>query len=339
MSGSGGSVSDAPMQKTVDGQPHQLAYITPGEAQTLVNQGGKPTMTSEGIMAYPPEGNYGSGNSSNQGPAGGASSGGNYGGNQNTGGAGSNFSSGDNNREQASVNQYTRAKTEAAQVSSDDVYDAPDRDHYKDTQRKIKTTSGKVVDTTMSKEEYDKFNKELNEYYGTEDVKYEPYGRAGKGTVNLTFKEHYNNVITQNPALKYTPALAFLAAAGRNVGEYLTTDYGTYKYAGPGTDSGGLLGSGERTRVQNDREIMRNLAPDAPYIVSGLDQPDSSPAADFFANMNKNKNELFFQDQYDSAKAKMQGILGSPSPMRYLAVNESPFYNWLKDNSLDKGIL
>ena len=84
---------------------------------------------------------------------------------------------------------------------------------------------------------------------------------------------------------------------------------------------------------------MRNLAPDAPYIVSGIDRPDSSPAADFFANMNKNKNELFFQDQYDSAKAKMQGILGSPSPMRYLAVSESPFYNWLKDNSLDKGIL
>ncbi len=43
----------------------------------------------------------------------------------------------------------------------------------------------------MTKEQYDQFNKELNEYYGTENVKYEPYGRAGKGTVNLTFKEHY----------------------------------------------------------------------------------------------------------------------------------------------------
>ena len=239
----------------------------------------------------------------------------------------------------AGINPQTGKFESGGFADSDDEYDAPDKDHYKQTQRQIKTTSGKVVDTTMSKEEYDKFNKELNEYYGTEGVKYEPYGRAGKGTVNLTFKEHYNNVITQNPALKLSPVLAFLSAAGRNVNEYLTSDYGTYKYAGPGTDSGGLLGSGERTRVRNDREIMRNLAPDAPYIVSGLDQPDSSPAADFFANMNKNKNELFFQDQYDSAKVKMQGILGNPSPMRYLAVNESPFYNWLKDNSLDKGIL
>jgi hypothetical protein len=250
------------------------------------------------------------------------------------------YTGGDNARETKGAHmQYVRSRYQAAQVDAEDEYDAPDRDHYRDTQREIAQKSKDVVDTKMSKEQYEKFNEDLNKYYGTEDVKYEPYGRAGKGTVNLTFKEHYNNVITQNPALKASPVLAFLTAAGRNVGEYLTTDYGTYKYAGPGTDSGGLLGSGERTRMQNDREIMRNLAPDAPYIVSGMDRPDSSPAADFFANMNKNKNELFFQDQYDSAKAKMQGILGTPSPMRYLAVNESPFYNWLKDNSLDKGIL
>lgn len=239
----------------------------------------------------------------------------------------------------SSINPQTGKFESGGFVDSDDEYDAPDKDHFKQTQKEIAQKSKDVVDTKMSKEEYEQFNKDLNKYYGTKDVKYEPYGRAGKGTVNLTFKEHYNNVITQNPALKFSPVLAFLSAAGRNVGEYLTTDYGTYKYAGPGTDSGGLLGSGERTRMQNDREIMRNLAPDAPYIVSGLDQPDSSPAADFFANMNKNKHELFFQDQYDSAKAKMQGILGTPSPMRYLAVSESPFYNWLKDNSLDKGIL
>jgi hypothetical protein len=250
------------------------------------------------------------------------------------------YTGGDNARETKGAHmQYVRSRYQAAQVDAEDEYDAPDRDHYRDTQREIAQKSKDVVDTKMSKEQYEKFNEDLNKYYGTEDVKYEPYGRAGEGTVNLTFKEHYNNVITQNPALKASPVLAFLTAAGRNVGEYLTTDYGTYKYAGPGTDSGGLLGSGERTRMQNDREIMRNLAPDAPYIVSGMDRPDSSPAADFFANMNKNKNELFFQDQYDSAKAKMQGILGTPSPMRYLAVNESPFYNWLKDNSLDKGIL
>jgi hypothetical protein len=235
-------------------------------------------------------------------------------------------------------------KKKPIQVSSDDEYDVPDKDHYRQTQKDIATTNKELAkndqtDIKMSKEQYDLFNKNLNEYYGTENVKYEPYGRAGKGTVNLSFNEHYNNVITQNPALKFSPTLAFLTAAGRNVNEYLTSDYGTYKYAGPGTDSGGLLGSGKRTQQQTERQLMSNVAPDAPYIVSGLDKPDSSPAADFFAKINKNKNELFFQDQYDSAKAKMQGILGSPSPMRYLAISESPFYGWLKKNNLDKGIL
>ena len=53
MSGSGGSVSDAPTNKTVSGQRHHLAYITPDEVNTLVDQGGVPTMTNEGVMAYP----------------------------------------------------------------------------------------------------------------------------------------------------------------------------------------------------------------------------------------------------------------------------------------------
>ena len=54
MPSSGGSVSDAPVNKVVDGQDHQLSYITAGEANTLVNQGGVPTMTDSGVMAYPP---------------------------------------------------------------------------------------------------------------------------------------------------------------------------------------------------------------------------------------------------------------------------------------------
>ena len=48
-----------PMRK-IKGQDHMLAYITPGERDTLVDLGGQETMTPEGILAYPPEGNYGS---------------------------------------------------------------------------------------------------------------------------------------------------------------------------------------------------------------------------------------------------------------------------------------
>ena len=45
--------------KKIKGQPHLLAYITPGEAKTLENLGGQKTMTAEGIPAYPPWDNYG----------------------------------------------------------------------------------------------------------------------------------------------------------------------------------------------------------------------------------------------------------------------------------------
>jgi len=54
--------------KNIKGQPHMLAYITPGEAKTLENLGGQKTMTKEGIPAYPPSENYGGswGGSSNE---------------------------------------------------------------------------------------------------------------------------------------------------------------------------------------------------------------------------------------------------------------------------------
>jgi hypothetical protein len=235
-------------------------------------------------------------------------------------------------------------------VNSDDEYDEPDRDHYNQTQREIKATNRDLaksgqIDTKMTTEEYNKFNKELNDYYGTENEKYEPYGRAGKGTVNLSFKEHWDNLGMQSPALKFSPTLRFLAAAGRNVGEYLTSDYGTYKYAGPGTDSGGLLGSfggtgGTQVSTQ-DREIMRNIAPEAPYIVSGIAKPSNSPAANWFNNLGNTSTSGGFDlaTEYAAAKNAVSQTLNNRGPMGMLAVSDSPYYDWLKTKNLDRGIL
>lgn len=260
------------------------------------------------------------------------------------------YTSQDNVREQQrGDNQYYRARTQAAQVDAEDEYDAPDRDHFNQTQKEIRQKSKDVVDTTMSKEQYDQFNKEMNQYYGTENVKYEPYGRAGKGTVNLTFKEHFDNVGMQSPFTKYSPLARFLIASGRNAKEALTSDYGTYKYGGPGTDQGGLLGriggSGADISLgatQGQRDVMNELAPEAPYIVSGLTRPTNSPAANWYqslGNTNTSGFQFSFANELNAAKAKQKSILGTPSAVGYLAVNQSPFYDWLKTNSLDKGIL
>ena len=40
-----------------------------------------------------------------------------------------------------------------------------------------------------------------------------------------------------------------------------------------------------------------------------------------------------------TAKAKQLSILGKPSPYRWLAVSQSPYYDFLKRNNLDRGIL
>ena len=234
---------------------------------------------------------------------------------------------------------------ETGDVHSDDEYETPDKAHWKDTQKQIKQhTKGDHYDVKMSPEEYDKFNEDLNKYYGTKDVKYEPYGRAGKGTVNLSFKEHWDNLGHQSTLAKYSPIARFLMAAGRNVNEAFKSDYGTHRYGGPGTDQGGLLGrlggsGGPYQTTARDRDVMNQLAPDAPYIVSGTQRPPSSVAQNWFNNLGSGSGSLSFQAQYDAAKSKQQSILGKPSSYGWLAVNQSPFYNWLKENSLDKGIL
>ena len=249
----------------------------------------------------------------------------------------------------AGINPQTGKFESGGFVDSDDEYDTPDKDHYNQTQKEIAQKNRELAksgqyDTSMTKEEYDQFNKDLNKYYGTENVKYEPYGRAGKGTVNLTFKEHWDNIGKQTPALKFSPTLRFLAAAGRNIGEFLTSDYGTYKYAGPGTDSGGLLGGGgdNRTQTQRDSDAMKAIAPEAPYIVSGTTRPTNSPAANWYQSLGQTNTSGFtfsFANELAAAKAKQASILGNPSPIGQLAVSNSPFYNWLKERSLDKGIL
>ena len=235
-------------------------------------------------------------------------------------------------------------------VDAEDEYDEPDRDHYNQTQKDIRDVNKNLaennqIDTKMSKEEYDKFNKDLNEYYGTENERYEPYGRAGKGTVNLTFKEHWDNVGMQSPTMSKSPTLRFLAASGRNINEYLRSDYGTFKYSGPGTDSGGLLGSfggtgGTQVSTQ-DREIMRNIAPEAPYIVSGIAKPSNSPAANWFNNLGNTNTSGGFDlaTEYAAAKNAVSQTLNSRGPMGILAVSDSPYYDWLKTKNLDKGLL
>ena len=114
-------------------------------------------------------------------------------------------------------------------------------------------------------------------------------------------------------------------------GDFTQSDFNE-KYGSPEISVGGGEGG---------RDAMNMIAPAAPYIVGGS-TPQESQAAKWYASLGATQNNGFgfsFANEFAAAKQKQQGILGSPSPVGMLAVNNSPFYNFLKERNLDKGIL
>ena len=175
---------------------------------------------------------------------------------------------------------------------------------------------------------------------------------------DMSFAEHWKNAPS---GIRFSPTLRLLYASGKNIGEWMSKKgFEGYNEAGQRPDDfwgnltgGGLLGGEYKTPAQpgnvgglahrdNERAMMTALAPEAPYIVSGTTMPTNSPAANWFANLgttSTNPGTFDLATEYASAKSKVATTLGTPSSIGQLAVNQSPFYNWLKDNSLDKGIL
>ena len=408
MPSSGGSVSDAPMQKTVDGQPHQLAYITPGEAQTLVDQGGKPTMTNEGVMAYPPSDNYGGNHSSksnensasNQGSDRGHSrfdsGSGYYGGSTKTT---TTTSSNDNNRENYISEQYNQPRSTSksfdyeTEVYKGDVnidagygqgkitsavYDA------KTGKTNIEQTVG-IIDTATyqtanlqayldspdvsDKEKVSTLNalqalsnsnvksSKLNNVMGgqkTKDFVVENLDLALGNIKNQTKNSKYTSLIDENAktarAQLDDDGLVGVIKSGGIIGTAVNqlTDHfknnkalKTLGYTGKVIKEGGPSGRGTDlltgVQSQGDRDAKNQLAPNAPFIQTGTQKPDSV-AAKFFGN-SSNNFKFSFENEYGKALARQKTLLNKPSAVGLLAVNQSPFYNWLKDNSLDKGIL
>ena len=155
-------------------------------------------------------------------------------------------------------------------------------------------------------------------------------------TRDLDFEEHWN---LAPEALKWSPTLRFLYASGKNLGEWASNKGWTWN-SGTGTitdNQGNNVG---------ERDLMNTAAPDAPGLISGQSNTQTTTgysASQWYANLGNTNttgsNPFSFSTAFADAKAKQQTILGNPSAIKQLAVNESPFYGFLKENSLDKGIL
>jgi len=110
----------------------------------------------------------------------------------------------------------------------------------------------------------------------------------------------------------------------------------TIKYNPDGSGDFNYTGYPDKT-VNVSRDDVNTLAPMAPYAVQGT-TPLPSVAQKYFDELPQGSG-LSFQAAYDAAKTKVNQTLGNPSAMGLLAVNESPFYDFLKIRGLDRRIL
>ena len=157
--------------------------------------------------------------------------------------------------------------------------------------------------------------------------------KAMSYSLNQKVKAKMKTLDLNNPNSMNNPVIADLHKdlAAIEKGDFKQSDFNE-KYGSPEISVGGGEGG---------RDAMNIIAPAAPYIVGGS-TPQESQAAKWYASLGATQNNGFgfsFANEFAAAKQKQQGILGSPSPVGMLAVNNSPFYNFLKDRNLDTGIL
>ena len=213
--------------------------------------------------------------------------------------------------------------------------------------------------------------------YGTDkragDLVIDP--KTGEGTFvqDYTFKEHWDNAIIDHPALKFSPAARLLYATGKNIAEFATgkgllgfdRDVNDPSGEGPagGASAGGNYGGNVNPlqeyagREYKDQPYASSTpsggdggdsisslitAPQTPYIATGNTPVSNSVVANWYYGLGQtstNPGGFNLATEYAAAKTKVAQTLGTPSSYGWLAVNNSPFYNWLKTNSLDKGII
>lgn len=102
-------------------------------------------------------------------------------------------------------------------------------------------------------------------------------------------------------------------------------------------------GNGNTPTVQpiaggGDGENTTALLAASPYLVSGTTQVESE-ASKWYNSIGNNTKQFNFASAYATAKEKVSQTLNNKGPIGMLAVSDSPYYDWLKTNKLDRGIL
>jgi hypothetical protein len=293
-----------------------LAYINPEESKILKNAGGSGMPTKSGIPSYRGDDAYGGGGSS-------SSSGGSSGGGGNSGGGGDGGGQG-------------RQDTES-QYGGDYGYDSSQNVSDRDQQYGGESTNDRptIADVTGDT---------LPGSSGPVDPGVRGEWTTDKKTGELTFTPSTDTItsftdnlkanLKSNPYGLLSPTATLLGTAYQTakarslmgLGFNLSTSYGSDgQNVNINLDRGD--GDGGLSVIEG---ILKQVNPFLPESVAQK-YYDNLPQTD--------KSELSFQARYNNIKKDVDGVLNSPSPLGLLAVNESPFYDFLKIRGLDRRIL
>ena len=278
-----------------------LAYINPEESKILKNAGGSGLPTKSGIPSYRGDDAYGGGGSSSS--SGGSSSGGGDGGGRESYGGGG---------------QYSGGGTTSTDTGGGNDFDRPTiADVTGDT---LPGSSGPVDPGVRGNWTTDKKTGELTFTPSTDTI--------------TSFTDNLKANLKSNPYGLLSPTATLLGTAYQTakarslmgLGFNLSTSYGSDgQNVNINLDRGD--GDGGLSVIEG---ILKQVNPFLPESVAQK-YYDNLPQTD--------KSELSFQARYNNIKKDVDGVLNSPSPLGLLAVNESPFYDFLKIRGLDRRIL
>ena len=240
------------------------------------------------------------------------------------------------------ANTSPRADTSTVGIAARDPYSDREIERgYTDDGQKLDyygnkaLTKAQAISLGLTQEVFDKDGNRTGEF---EEGRYKVNENTGQlQRRDLTLSEHMKNA----PALiKWSPTLSFLWGAGQNIGEWA-------KNKGWNWNSGTGKITDHRGNDIGERDLMNTAAPDAPGLISEQSNTQTTSgtysASQWYTNLGNTNttgsNPFSFSTALADAKSKQQTILGNTSAIGQLAVNKSPFYNWLKENSLNKGIL
>jgi hypothetical protein len=316
--------------KSGEGDKHpetELAYITKPEKEKLIKldmhgsmKDGKPNFGPAGLISLNSggSGDGGDGGSGDGGSDGGGSS-------NDSGSSSSSSSSGSDSTDTGDMG--SEAANDAANASANDSVGANSGIGGYDSSRGFTTSPQDQVDTA------DLGNEAANNAATASGAAavglgtLSSYSEIGSGIQNT------KNMMAANPGMVIglNALSAYTGIPGLALGWAVNSIYGT-----PGTNSGNTGRSGDGGDTYNASQISQILTQVA-------NQYTGPSAAKNFAQKYPSSSQsgtLSFQSAYDTAKQNLGSLLTAPmSSYGNNAVSASPFYDYLKKNNLDRGIL